>query len=138
MADFTKEFFPLLPRTNLLIQQNYNYRILIFCLSKTPSIYLTGIRYPEELSFCKPLTQDDLKHNYSEKQMKKKSTATVKNGTPADTNSFISNKSHNSSTNGSLDRTSGSNHNHTLNSSGRTPISSPVSYLKTGGCVMVC
>ncbi|XP_050737415.1 unc-112-related protein-like isoform X2 [Eriocheir sinensis] len=83
-----------------------------------------GIRYPEELSFCKPLTQDDLKHNYSEKQMKKKAAATVKNGTPADTNSFISNKSHNS-TNGSLDRSGGSNHNHTLNSTARTPISSP-------------
>ena len=85
--------------------------------------HIPGIRYPEELSFCKPLTQDDLKHNYSEKQMKKKPSTTVKNGTPADTNSFISNKSHNS-TNGSLDR---SHHNNTLNTSSRTPISSPVS-----------
>lgn len=83
-----------------------------------------GIRYPEELSFCKPLSHDDLKHNYSEKQMKKKPSGAVKNGTPADTNSFIANKSHNS-TNGSLDRSAGS-HNNTLNSSGgRTPISPP-------------
>ncbi|KAG0728843.1 Unc-112-related protein [Chionoecetes opilio] len=90
---------------------------MFLCVPRLP-----GIRYPEELSFCKPLTQDDLKRNYSEKQMKKK-TAAVKGGTPADTNSFISNKSHNS-TNGSLDRTSGS-HNNTLNTSARTPISSP-------------
>ncbi|XP_042226570.1 unc-112-related protein-like isoform X2 [Homarus americanus] len=78
-----------------------------------------GIRYPEELSFCKPLSVDDLKHNYSEKQMKKKSSATVKNGTPADTNSFIANKTHNSS-NGSLDRSAASHH-----SPNKTPISSP-------------
>lgn len=97
---------------------------------------LTGIRYPEELSFCKPLTQEDLKHNYSEKQMKKKTSAAVKNGTPADTNSFISNKSHNS-TNGSLDRSAGSNNTHTLNSTARTPISSPVSHLEALVCVLL-
>ncbi|XP_068201311.1 unc-112-related protein-like isoform X1 [Palaemon carinicauda] len=79
-----------------------------------------GIRYPEELSFCKPITSDDLKHNYSEKQIKKKSSST-KNGIPADTNSFIANKSHNSS-NGSLDRSAASHHLHSPN---KTPISSP-------------
>lgn len=79
-----------------------------------------GIRYPEELSFCKPLSNEDFKQNYSEKQMKKKtSMVTVKNGTPADTNSFIANRSHNSS-NGSLDRS-----HHHPSSPARTPISSP-------------
>ncbi|XP_071543601.1 unc-112-related protein isoform X3 [Panulirus ornatus] len=81
-----------------------------------------GIRYPEELSFCKPLSQDDLKCNYSEKQMKKKSSTTTKGGTPADTNSFISNKSHNSS-NGSLDHSAAPHH--ATHSPNRTPISSP-------------
>lgn len=80
-----------------------------------------GIRYPEELSFCKPIGPDDLKHNYSEKQVKKKST-TTKNGVPADTNSFIANKSHNSS-NGSLDRSAASHHH--SHSPNKTPISSP-------------
>ncbi|XP_042863917.1 unc-112-related protein-like [Penaeus japonicus] len=81
-----------------------------------------GIRYPEELSFCKPITQDNLKYNYSEKMIKKKSTATTKNGTPADTNSFIANQTHNSS-NGSLDRSAASHH--MPNSPTRTPIGSP-------------
>ncbi|XP_027221538.1 unc-112-related protein isoform X2 [Penaeus vannamei] len=81
-----------------------------------------GIRYPEELSFCKPITQDNLKYNYSEKMIKKKSTAATKNGTPADTNSFIANQSHNSS-NGSLDRSAASHH--MPNSPTRTPIGSP-------------
>ncbi|XP_076036169.1 fermitin 1 isoform X3 [Oratosquilla oratoria] len=79
-----------------------------------------GVRHPEELSFCKPLTSGVLKSNYAEKMQKKKSTA--KNGAlPADTNTFIANKSQNSS-NGSLDRTLGSNPPGTPN---RTPISSP-------------
>lgn len=91
----------------------------VFCVNLS-----TGIRYPEELSFCKPLSSDDLKQNYSEKQMKKKSsTTTVKNGTPADTNSFIANRSHNTS-NGSLERSQ-----HHPHSPGRTPISSPVTCL---------
>lgn len=53
-----------------------------------------GIRYPEELSFCKPLEQHHLKKNYS--AFPKKAIPVVENGQsreyilPAvDTNSFI-------------------------------------------------
>uniref|UniRef100_A0A2P2I202 Unc-112-related protein-like n=1 Tax=Hirondellea gigas TaxID=1518452 RepID=A0A2P2I202_9CRUS len=65
-----------------------------------------GIRHPEELSFSKPVSAEDLKYNYAERQMKKVSMAKTINGQiPADTNSFVANKSHNSS-NGSLERSS--------------------------------
>jgi len=80
-----------------------------------------GIRHPEEISFAKPLSSDDLKKNYSEKQMKKKS-ATKNGAVTADTNTFIANRSHNSS-NGSLDRSA--HHNTLPHTPNKTPISSP-------------
>lgn len=81
-----------------------------------------GIRHPEEMSFAKPLSGDDLKKNYSEKHTKKKTSGAKNGAVPADTNSFIANRSHNSS-NGSLDR---SGHHKTLpHTPNKTPISSP-------------
>ncbi|RXG53958.1 Unc-related protein [Armadillidium vulgare] len=80
----------------------------------------SGIRHPEEMSFCKPITAEDIKHNYCEH---KKSA--LKNGhAPPDTNSFIVNKSHNS-TNGSLNRSAGSSYNTTLLTPNKTPVNSP-------------
>ncbi|KAF2355397.1 FERM central domain [Trinorchestia longiramus] len=70
-----------------------------------------GIRHPEEMSFCKPITADDLKYNYAERQLKKLQQAKVVNGQlPADTNTFVANKSTSNmnrsynTSNGSLDR----------------------------------
>lgn len=72
------------------------------------------------MSFCKPITAEDIKHNYCEH---KKSA--LKNGhAPPDTNSFIVNKSHNS-TNGSLNRSAGSSYNTTLLTPNKTPVNSP-------------
>ena len=40
----------------------------------------SGVRHPEELSFCKPISPDDLKYNYAERQMKKVQMAKTPNG----------------------------------------------------------
>ncbi|XP_050297468.1 unc-112-related protein-like isoform X2 [Anthonomus grandis grandis] len=65
-----------------------------------------GIRYPEELSFCKPLEPNHLKYNYKDMPKKKHHENGVnKNGhLPADTNTFIANSSPAGST-GSLEHT---------------------------------
>lgn len=39
-----------------------------------------GVRHSEELSLCKPVTTDDLKYNYAERQMKKVMQAKTLNG----------------------------------------------------------
>ncbi|KAF2905329.1 hypothetical protein ILUMI_00856 [Ignelater luminosus] len=65
-----------------------------------------GIRHPEELSFCKPLEANHLKHNYKEITKRKvEQNGPQRNGAPpADTNTFIPNSSPVGST-GSLDKT---------------------------------
>jgi len=85
-----------------------------------------GIRHPEELSFSKPITADDLKYNFAERQLKKMQQAKTVNGQVAvDTNQFVANKSlsgrnsHNSST-GSLDR-SHTHNTSTLSHTGNWP-----------------
>lgn len=68
------------------------------------------IRHPEELSFCKPLEQKDLKRNYIDQTKKKIPTLVEQNGystiNPAsDTNSFIMHHSQNfKGSSGSLDK----------------------------------
>ena len=80
-------------------------------------LLLSGIRHPEEMSFCKPLSTDDLKKNYCEKAIKSKKSNTKNGSVAPDTNSYIANKSHNSS-NGSLDRSTLNNsHNNTVSHS---------------------
>lgn len=66
--------------------------------------YVTGIRHPEEISFCKPLEPNHLKYNLKDLPSKKREM----NGTngkmiAADTNTFIANQSPAGST-GSLDK----------------------------------
>lgn len=95
-----------------------------------------GIRYPEELSLCKPLEQIHLKKNYSE--FPKRKFYTDQNGylQPApDTNTFIPNSNGLIGSSHSLDNRTFScapvhsqSHNGTLNRSAHsngTPISSP-------------
>lgn len=63
---------------------------------------ISGIRHPEELSFCKPLEPAHLKHNYKDINNKKNKDSNGK--IPADTNTFIHSQSPTGS-NGSLDKT---------------------------------
>ncbi|EEB19040.1 conserved hypothetical protein [Pediculus humanus corporis] len=65
-----------------------------------------GIRHPEELSFCKPLESNHLKHNLKDLNNKRKNHENIQNGQiPSDTNTFIATEAHNGS-NGSLDKNS--------------------------------
>jgi hypothetical protein len=70
----------------------------------------TGIRHPEELSFCKPLDPNHLKYNLKDLPGSKKRYSDPRGGPnnglpPADTNTFIANSSPCGST-GSLDKSS--------------------------------
>lgn len=64
-----------------------------------------GIRHPEELSFCKPLGPNHLKHNYTSTVKKKEQNGVQKNGhIPSDTNTFIATTHSSDGSNGSLDK----------------------------------
>jgi len=58
-----------------------------------------GIRHPEELSLCKPLSTEDLKQNYQESVMRRRQLATptkegnTANGERIDTNTYVVNSS---------------------------------------------
>lgn len=68
--------------------------------------FFTGIRHPEELSFCKPLDANHLKHNHTYVSNKKNKDVNGKSitgsGIAPDTNTFVSGVSPSGST-GSLD-----------------------------------
>lgn len=100
-----------------------------------------GIRYPEELSFCKPLEPGALKHNYVDQPKKKIVAVVEENGhtttesvqPAADTNSYIPTHANNfNGSNGSLDMTSNGGQfsctpmkQNRSNRNQSTPISSP-------------
>jgi len=99
-------------------------------INKNPCL-ISGIRHPEELSFCKPLEPNHLKYNLKDLPVKKK-VENQKNGhwnVPADTNTFIPASQSPRGSTGSLDQSSPfmcapvtpNNRNHS------TPISSPIS-----------
>lgn len=69
------------------------------------SFYFSGVRHPEELSFCKPLEPIHLKCNLKELNNKKHKEHLHNGHSPVDSNTFIPNGSHNGSTS-SLDKSS--------------------------------
>ena len=76
----------------------YQQKILQFCVKLFIIInhFSIGVRHPEELSLCKPIGPENLKTNYQDTLMRKRTPVPTKSGDTGeriDTNTFVTNTS---------------------------------------------